>query len=350
LDISMPDMDGYEVCRRLRQNPVTSHVLVMMLTAHDSLEEKIKGFEAGADDYLTKPFQPAELQARIKVLLRRIPQVVAPEPIIQKSKVISVYSLRGGIGVSTVATNLAISLAQIWSQPVVLVDLSLTMGQSALMMNLPLRNTWVDLARMPVKELELEQVQNVLLKHACGLSVLAAPRNVADGELVTAGHVTRVVEILKEKFSYVILDMPHDFRETSITGLDLSDDIVLLLAPELASVRAAGGAIEVFDTLGYNRTRIQAVLNWTFERRGLARKDIENVLHQSIQMVIPFMPDIFIPAINLGSPPVLSAPAGPVGALFEDFAYQLSKEEDRIRKIASPSEAWQRLTARQKSK
>jgi len=71
LDISMPMMDGYEVCRRLRANPKTSSVPIIILTAYNALEDKIKGFEAGADDYLTKPFQPAELQARVGVMLRR---------------------------------------------------------------------------------------------------------------------------------------------------------------------------------------------------------------------------------------------------------------------------------------
>ena len=75
LDINMPDMDGYEVCRRLRKKQSTTAIPVIMLTANDTLEEKIKGFEAGADDYLTKPFQPAELLVRIGVLLRRATRV-----------------------------------------------------------------------------------------------------------------------------------------------------------------------------------------------------------------------------------------------------------------------------------
>lgn len=113
LDINMPDMDGYEVCRRLRAMPATANTPIVMLTAHDSLEEKIKGFEAGADEYITKPFQPAELQARVKVLLRRV-AVARPEKVQKTSKVIAVFSLRGGVGVSTFATNLAVGLSQLW--------------------------------------------------------------------------------------------------------------------------------------------------------------------------------------------------------------------------------------------
>ena len=158
LDVMMPEMNGYEACRRLRHKPTIAQRPIMMLTAQDSLEERINGLEAGADDYMCKPFQPAELQARVKALLRRAaPRSTAPEIIGRQGKVIAVFSLRGGIGVSTVAANLAVGLAQIWGQPTALVDLALTAGQSALLLNLPLRNSWADLARAKVDEIDAWQ-------------------------------------------------------------------------------------------------------------------------------------------------------------------------------------------------
>lgn len=349
LDINMPDMDGYEVCRRLRAMPATANTPIVMLTAHDSLEEKIKGFEAGADEYITKPFQPAELQARIKVLLRRV-AVARPEKVQKTSKVIAVFSLRGGVGVSTFATNLAVGLSQLWKEPVALVDMVLTMGQSALMLNLPLRNTWGDLAKIPSEELEGDLLQSVLLNHDSGVSVLAAPRTYVEGETVTPAIATRVLELLRGNFPYVVLDLPHDFRETTLAGLDAADEIIVLIAPELASVRAVVGALEVFDELGYGREKIRIVMNWTFERKGLARKDIENVMKHPIQYVVPFVPDGFVSAINLGIPPVLGEPEAPVGALFEDFAFALSKPEDKESPPASPSPAYQRVLERSKSR
>ena len=69
LDVSMPGMDGYEVCRRLRQKPNLTGLPIMMLTANDTLEQKVKGFEAGADDYMVKPFQMPELKVRVQALL-----------------------------------------------------------------------------------------------------------------------------------------------------------------------------------------------------------------------------------------------------------------------------------------
>jgi pilus assembly protein CpaE len=104
--------------------------------------------------------------------------------------------------------------------------------------------------------------------------------------------------------------------------------------------------LDVFDHLKYDRDKVHLVMNWTFERRGLARKDIENVLKLPVHLVIPFAPETFVTAINLGIPPTISAPESPIGSLFEDFAYNLSSEEDRNQKPAAPSDAWLRVNGR----
>lgn len=71
LDVMMPDLDGFTVCQRLRQNPQTNHIPVLMLTALSTTKDKVAGFDAGADDYLPKPFDIPELQVRVRALLRR---------------------------------------------------------------------------------------------------------------------------------------------------------------------------------------------------------------------------------------------------------------------------------------
>ncbi len=71
LDLMMPGMSGHEVCLRLRRNPLTCHMTVVMLTARDREEDVVSGLEAGADDYIVKPFKISELKARIESHLRR---------------------------------------------------------------------------------------------------------------------------------------------------------------------------------------------------------------------------------------------------------------------------------------
>src|SRR5581483_5480013 len=111
LDVMMPDMDGYEVARRLRKNPATQTTPILMFTAKTQLDDKVTGFEAGADDYLTKPTHPAELQAHIRALLSRVSPKKTEELDTASHEhhgcVIGILAARGGLGVSTLAANLA---------------------------------------------------------------------------------------------------------------------------------------------------------------------------------------------------------------------------------------------------
>jgi two-component system OmpR family response regulator len=84
LDVMLPDLDGFQVCRRLRASAVWTPVI--MLTARDAIEDRVRGLDAGADDYLTKPFSLAELVARLRALARRAP--------IERPSVLTVGDLR----------------------------------------------------------------------------------------------------------------------------------------------------------------------------------------------------------------------------------------------------------------
>ncbi len=345
LDVMMPEMDGYEVCRSLRDKTNTNHLPILMLTALDSLEEKIRGFEAGADDYMTKPFQPAELQARVRVLLRRMARATG-ETTRLTGKVIAVFSLRGGAGVSTVAVNLAASLAQLWDTQTGLMDLSLIAGQSALMLNLSLRHTWADLVEIPEEDIDNELLSDLLLPHASGVQVLAAPRYPEQSELLTNAKVSYVIHMLSQRFHYVVLDLPHDFHEITLSGLDSADQILTVMAPELSSVLAMDTTLEVFDSLEYTPDKVKIALNQTVGRGGLTLEDIEGALKRPIDLVIPHDAETFVSAINLGVPPVFGATNTRAAALLEDYAFHLSKDEHRKNRPKNPTDAWKRVSRR----
>ncbi len=119
-DLNLPDISGYEVTRRLRRDPAFAHTPIMVLTSQAGLQDKLASFESGADDHITKPFEPEELVARMTVLLRRmevirhaLPSGEGAAPT-KMAKMIAVHSLRGGIGTSTLAVNLAIGLRSLW--------------------------------------------------------------------------------------------------------------------------------------------------------------------------------------------------------------------------------------------
>jgi pilus assembly protein CpaE len=345
LDVQMPEMNGYEVCRRLRRNPAFSARPIMMLTANNSLEERVHGLEAGADDYMSKPFETVELQARVKALLRRfVPAAAAPSG--ARAKTIALFSLRGGVGVSSLATNLAVGLAQLWGGQSALVDLAFLSGQSALQLNLPLRTTWGDLAPRAAEEIDADLLDRVLLTHSSGVRVLAAAPRLEQGELIGPEKVASAIGVLRERFPYVVLDTPHDFSAPTLAGLEAADQILLVLAPEIASVCAAACTLDVFDQLGYAPEKVALVLNNPFERGGLPRKDIEATLKRPIAAALPYGGEAFLSGLNRGMPPVLEHPARPLGATLEDWAFGLSADEHREQPPERPSPAWQRVAQR----
>ncbi len=347
LDVAMPEMDGYEVCRQIRHRPATAMLPIVMLTAQNTVEEKIKGYGAGADDYVTKPFEPAELQVRVKALLRRAAPLTPEEGgAAINGKTIGLFSLRGGVGTSTLAVNLAAGLAQVWCCPTALVDLAFVTGHDALMLNISPRTTWADLAPRSVQEIDTDLVEQILSSHTSGVRILAAPRRVEQCELLTPEKVSMALEVLKQRYQYVVLDLAHDFSDLTLAALDKADEVLLLVAPELASVVNVKTALEIFDSLGYPKDKVRLVLNRTFERHSLAQSDLENALNHRVNVVIPFAPDLCVPALNSGAPPVLDKPNTEWGALFEDLAFYVGKEEHRAQRPPMPTPAWQRVANR----
>jgi pilus assembly protein CpaE len=346
LDVMMPDMDGYTLCGRLRQTSTTAKIPIIILTALSGVEDKIKAFDSGADDFLAKPFEPQELRARIKVLLRRASDQQPIQTDVISGKVIAVFSLRGGVGVSMLAANLAASLSQIWGEPAALVDLAFVNGQSALLLDLPLRNTWADLGRSPANEMDMDLLNSVLLRHDAGIHVLASPRRPQDAEGITAEHVQRAIELLRLRYHYIVLDLPHDFLETTLAGLDMADQILLMVSPETASVRCAANALGTFEQLKYPPDRTTLVLNWPFKGKGLPRAGIKAALKKEIGVVIPYAGEVVVDSIMYGKPSALQMPLDPLGAFLEDLAYLYSTEEHKQNPPENSSEGFKRVKKR----
>ena len=347
LDINLPDIDGYQICKSIRNFPRLANIPIIMLTGYTDIDNRLKAFAAGADDYIMKPFQIKELKARVKVHLQRA-LIYSPRPK-NKNRIqsIAVFSLRGGIGVSTLAVNLAVGQAQLWEVPTILLDMAFVSGQDALMLNTRLRNTWADLGRIKPEEIDLELVDRVTLRHLSGVDLLAAPRRSEEAELITEKHVERVIELAETQYQYLVMDLPHDFSPTTLSALESADTILLVLAPELASVNCTSNALNVFKGLGYPDEKIQLVLNWNFNGEGLARKEIEKVIQKTISVVIPHLPDTLVSAITLGKPIILDTEK-PEAALLEDLAYFWSKNEDKKNEPISPSAALLRVLERAK--
>jgi pilus assembly protein CpaE len=347
-DVMMPDITGYEVTRRLRRDPLFAKTPILVMTAKSDLQDKLKSFESGADDHLTKPFEPAELAARVHSLLKRV--VLTEDPLLttpkETARMISVHSLRGGTGCSSLAVNLAVSLYSLWHTSTILLDLNMMAGQVALMLNMPLKRTWADIARFDPSDLDAEVLESVVTRHDSGLSIIAAPTLPAQAETLKNEILSAALGMIRLHYDYVVADLPHDFNEPTLQALDLSDIVLVVATPDLASVRAVAAALNTYQRLGYPSEKIKLVLNATFPRMGLPREKIESALGIPISILIPYTQDLFVESINLGQPFVLTKPKEPVSELVEDYAFRLSKTEYKKTRPSKPTEAWSRVYKR----
>jgi pilus assembly protein CpaE len=348
-DVMMPDINGYEVTRILRRESRFATTPILVLTAQAGLQDKLKSFEAGADDHLTKPFEAAELLVRATALLRRVEasRLVRPDTVAKESaRLIAVHSLRGGTGASTLAVNLGIGMASLWKRPTALLDLTMTAGQVAMMLNMPLKRTWTDIARYSADELDLDVLMSIIGTHDSGLSFVAAPTFPSEAETLHGETLGAALRLMKDQFDYVVADLPHDFGETALQALDTADVILMVATPDMSSIRAVAAAMDTYQKLGYDKDKIKLVLNAIFPRSSLSKDKIESASGVSTIITIPYVQDVFVDAINLGQPPLYHRPHESVSALLEDFALLMSKDEHKKTKPEQPTEAWKRVYKR----
>ena len=337
LDIMMPAMDGYEFLRQLRADSTVAHIPVIMLTARGHADDKVAGFEAGADDYLVKPINAAELDLRIRALLARSRAAMPARPA-SEATVLTVFSLRGGVGTTSVAVNLAVALATLWNIQVPLVDLALKKGHCAWMLNLTPRYTISDLVESKESTVDSEIVEGLLLTHGSGVKLLAAPMSPVDAELITPAVLDRTWPHLLTGYPFLVVDAGSDLSEITLTALERAHTVLLMLAPEMLAVKSAFDALQVFDRLGFNRDRIAPVLNTLFPRDGLTPQNVEKALGHPVGTVIPYERTSFVQAINSGRPLIITDPKAPASVAIATLAHNLSAAQMESEVIANPSQ------------
>jgi pilus assembly protein CpaE len=347
-DVMMPELSGYQVVERLRRDPRLAHVPIIILTVQSEIESKIKALEVGADVHLGKPFVPEELLAEIKGLLRRTESTKTSQAneVLSSNRLIAFHSLRGGTGCTSLAVNVALGLVKLWKAPTLLMDLDLTVGCVGLYLNSTQKLSWSDLSEIKPVDLGLDELHMVICHHESGLDFIAAPAFPAEGELITENLVKAAHDVLSSEYTYLLVDLPHNFNDITLYILDQADVIVITISPEMASVRAAYAALNTYKRLGYDLHKIKIVLNTTFEGKGLTRKSIENTLHRQVDLLLPFGQNLFVEAINYGKPLLLTKAVEPHSSLLEDFAYMMSTQEHRLSPPKDPSQTWLRVSKR----
>jgi DNA-binding response OmpR family regulator/CO dehydrogenase nickel-insertion accessory protein CooC1 len=313
LDVMLPEMDGYEVARRLRAVSLTAETPILMFTAKTQLDDKVTGFESGADDYLTKPTHPTELRAHVKALLTRPKKgklPTAPLREVKRSFTVGVIAPRGGQGVTTVAVNLGDALRITAKSDVIVAELRPGMGTLGPDMGEPNPIFLAELLSAGLSDISRQKIQEKLYTHSNGLRLLFGSVQARDGLLAnTPDLMEALVEQLRFLSPYLVLDLGAGLRPLVQKILSSCSEILVLVEPVTNSVIFSKALItDLADLIGSQQQIHPIVVNRIRSDTQLTMAQMEETLGQTPLIAITPAPELVYSATRMKTTVVDSSP------------------------------------------
>jgi len=330
LDVMMPDMDGYQVTKMLRKMPETALVPILMFTAKSQVDDKVAGYDAGVDDYLTKPVHPAELVAHIKALLSRIRSHPAAEPEKAKSYMIGAMSSRGGLGVSTFVLNLANSYAQL-NKGTNVVAVELRPGQGTWGFDLGFNNPegLNNLLQKKPNEITPDLVNKNLVATTFGVKILMAPISAAKVDFATLGDsLAAIVAALAKLDAVIFLDIGTNFLPGFVKVCQLLDNLILLTEPQLVTVKRTKVLSEQLESANLNAGKVIDLVLYNRVRADVQMNSIqvtEEMDGMPVAIMVPPAPELANQAAQRHLPMINLQPDGLVAQQFNRFSEILTE-------------------------
>lgn len=293
---------------------------ILALSDNPSVDLIIQIMRAGAKEFVPVPILKNELFEAINKIIN---QFDLPKKN-NKCKIISVFSNKGGIGKTSLASNLALELSKITRENVALIDMNFQMGDITTFLDLKpsfnisymLEN--IDKINETFLLSTLERYKN------SSLYILADPPYFKQADNIHPKQIAKLFNTLKETFSYIIVDAEASFDGKNIAALDNSDMILLVTVANLPALRNTQRCLELFDKLGYDKEKTKIVINRYMENDEIKEVDIEKVLSKSIYWKIPNNYFAIMSAINKGVPVSVTNVASNVAQSYKDLAQYIS--------------------------
>lgn len=301
-DVMMPKLNGYEFCRRVRAQKDLADIPILVFSARFQPIDRQTALEAGATDYLPKTVGPSDLVAHVKSLLRTSPPVAK----VKLGSIVAIFSLRGGVGVTSLAVNLSVSVALSREQPVALLDMAPLAGHAALMLGLRPTGS-LHKALTAGGEISAEALKPYWQAHKSGVQVLSSPVSAGEAGEVPAALVQPLATSLRQAFRLTLLDLPPTLSRTTAAGLTAADRVLLLVTPELASLQSAAVALQALSSTGIQAEQVWPVLNAPSGVGGLSPEAVTKALKRPLVATIPYEPGM-LKALNSRRPLMLASP------------------------------------------
>lgn len=322
LDVMMPDMNGYEVCRRLRGNEETSTIPIIMFTAKTLIDDKVAGFEAGADDYLTKPTHPAELASRVKSILQRSSNRRQES---DRGMTIGVLGVKGGVGVTTLTINLAAALLDGKRKPVI-ADFRLGNGALGLSLGMGRSNSMASLLTKPAEEISGELIQQELVAHKSELRLLASSPNPREAlQNINIEAAQALVREMRNIGRPAVFDLGSGYSPLIAALYQEMDRLLVILDSSGVTLSMARDLLTELTRDDQSKERIRlVVINRSKLNHQPPWHEVETVLGREISAIISAAPDAAFQALEAGSPLVTQQPNAIVSSQIAKLAEEIS--------------------------
>jgi pilus assembly protein CpaE len=255
-------------------------------------------------------------------------------------RVFTTSSATGGCGKTFYATNLAYFLTHLTGKRTCIIDLDLQFGEVSTALRMRPRFTIFDLLqRDETDEGALaEHIEEYLVKHDTGIYLLPAPKDPSEADRINPPDVTRIIEAIRTKFDYVIVDTPAALTEIVLAAFDLSDELFVLATLDLPSVRNMGVFLNTLDKLKIPSDNVQLILNKAEKDVGIDIEQITKLFPQGFMSVLPYAKEVS-KSINVGMPVMAFNPNAEVSRRIGSGlrAYLPEELRDRVPETSSPS-------------
>jgi pilus assembly protein CpaE len=256
----------------------------------------------------------------------------------ENAHIISIFSPKGGVGKTTVTANASVSIA-LEGKKVLVIDANLQFGDSSIALQVSPGLTITDIVK-DMSILESLEPDEYLAKHSSGVYLLSAPTKPEDAELVTQEDLKEMIQKLKTKFEYIIIDCPNYFNELVLSCFDISNQVVLVSTLDITTIKNIRNALNLIYSLGYGKEKFQIVLNKVNEKFGIKIREFEETIGQKVWKVIPYDDRFVVETLNIGVPCVMKKPKHIVsrallnlgkGLMVSQNSKYLTKKEEKNR-------------------
>lgn len=285
-----PDVPVDDALRLATVLDVQVPELTVLMVSEPDPEFILQAMRAGVRDILSPSVEPDQL----RVLLERACQSFASRHRLEqpqqahgsKGRVIGVFSPKGGVGKTTIATNLAVGLGKVAPMSVVVVDLDLQFGDVASGLYLNPEHTITD-AVSPAASQDTLVLKAFLTVHPSSIYALCAPSNPVEADHIAPEQVTRLLEQLAEEFQYVVVDTAPGLPEIGLAAMEACTDVVWVSAMDIPSVRGLRSGLDVLRQLDLLPEGRHVVLNMADAKCGLSVQDIESTIGAPVDVSVP---------------------------------------------------------------